>query len=375
MPARVLIIALSGRALAAALRRDGDRCIVLDHFADEDTRRYADNCFALPSDGMGFDRDQLLDRVERLRDGVDGLVYGAGFEHDPALLAALARRMPVIGNPPDVVAAVKEPFGFAALLSRLGLAHPAVRGTKPDETGWLRKRRGGSGGTHIDIVERGEPESGSYWQRRAAGIPVSALFLADGRHALVLGHSAQWTAPCAAAPFRYGGCAGPLPIAGRLAAAIGEACAAITRAVGLRGLNSLDMLVADDAFTVLEVNPRPGASLDVFDHLPLWRYHRDAIVGRLPQSVPAPRRARAAAIRYAPARLRIPPSPWPAWSADRSPPGTVIEQDEPVCTVFASGATATAARAGAERRASLLLHRLTRYETGRIACSSVACPA
>lgn len=376
MPAPILIAASSARILAAALRREGQRCITLDHFADEDTRSYAEASIRLPPYGMGFEPNRILDRVDRLRGGAGGLVYGAGFEHDPALLAELARRVPVIGNPPAVLAAIKEPFGFAALLSRLGLAHPEIRHTPPDEAGWLRKRRGGAGGTHIALAEHGEAEPGSYWQRRTAGVPVSALFLADGRHALILGYSAQWTAPCATAPFRYGGCAGPLPIGGRLVTEIDAACVAITRAAGLRGLNSLDMLVAGDAVTILEVNPRPGASLDIFDHLPLWRYHRDAVAGRLPRSVPMRRTGRAAAILYTPARLRISPSAWPAWSADRSPAGTIIERDDPVCTVFAAGVTVPTARAGAERRASLLLHRLAHHEERRIACrSSVACPA
>lgn len=376
MPTPVLIAASSARILAAALRRGGQRCITLDHFADEDTRSYAEASINLPPYGMGFEPNRILDLVERLRGSVCGLVYGAGFEHDPALLAELARGMPLIGNPPEVVAAIKEPFGFAALLSRLGLAHPEIRPARPEEAGWLRKRRGGAGGTHIALAEQGKAEAGSFWQRRAAGVPVSALFLADGRHALVLGYSEQWTASCATAPFRYGGCAGPLPLAGKLAAEISAACAAITRAAGLRGLNSLDTLVAGDVFTILEVNPRPGASLDIFDHLPLWRYHRDAVAGRLPRSVPMRRTMRAAAILYTPARLRIPPSAWPAWSADRSPAGTIIERDDPVCTVFAAGVTVSAARANAERRASLLLHRLARREERRIACSSsAACPA
>ncbi|MBV8536737.1 MAG: tetrahydromethanopterin C1 transfer protein, partial [Alphaproteobacteria bacterium] len=117
----VLIAALSGRALAAAAHRARVRTIVLDRFADEDTARLATSCTALPPADFrgrrGFARRPFLAALRRLRGRVEGLVYGAGFEHDPALLADAAQIVPILGNPPDVVAAVKDPFRFAALLA------------------------------------------------------------------------------------------------------------------------------------------------------------------------------------------------------------------------------------------------------------------
>lgn len=41
---------------------------------------------------------------------------------------------------------------------------------------------------------------------------------------------------------------------------------------------------------------------------------------------------------------------WPAWTADRPAAPTLIGRDEPVCTVFGEGPSATAARRHAERR-------------------------
>lgn len=359
-----LVAALSGRALAAAARRAGERALVLDLFADEDARHDAERCIKLPRDGAGFDREALLAAVDALSPSVRGLVYGAGFEHDPPLLAAVARRVRLLGNAPETVAAIKDPQHFARLLARLGLPHPETASMPPPagQAGWLRKRVGGAGGGHIAIAADAAAAPGDYFQRRMGGRPLSALFVADGRAARVLGFSEQWAAPAADAPFRYGGCAGPVMPPPRFADAIADACTALAEATGLIGLNSLDLLVEEERFCILEINPRPGATLDIFDRRggpSLWRLHLDALRGRLPPLSVAPAPVRAAAILYAPSTIVIPHRMiWPRWTADRETPGSSVACGTPVCTVRAAAANVTAARAELERRSQQLLARL-----------------
>jgi predicted ATP-grasp superfamily ATP-dependent carboligase len=304
--------------------------------------------------------------VARFAGEVRGLIYGAGFEHDPALLGAMGALVPLLGNSPATVAASKDPLAFAALLARLGLPHPPTTRAPPGGDGWLCKQIGGSGGTHIAPAQTASADAGVYFQRHVSGRALSAAFLADGRSAQVLGFSEQWTAGDAAAPFRYGGCAGPVSLPPALAAAIAAACRAVAAGLGLVGLNSLDLLIDGERFHIIEVNPRPGATLDIFDGLggvALWRLHLDAVAGRLPSAAAgAAAEARAAAIVYAADRIAIPATmTWPAWTADRSNAGTVIDRGEPVCTVRARAATAVAARASAEGRRTRLLAQLAGY--------------
>lgn len=356
----VLIAALSGRALAHAVRRGGQRCVVFDLFADDDTQALADHCQRLPRGPEGFDRAALLKAVAREAEGASGLVYGAGLEHDPALLDAIARRVPLLGNSAGTVAAVKNPLGFAALLARLDLPHPPTRRRASRRGAWLGKRQGGSGGTHINPLTSAQAAPSHYAQRHLGGDAVSALFVADGRRARVVGYTRQWCRPAADAPFRYGGAAGPMTLAPPLAAAIAAACDAISAATGLVGLNSLDLLVAGETFHILEVNPRPGATLDVFSALPLWDWHRAGIAGRLSDIAPTTGTMHGAEILYAPARLVIPPAfAWPSWTADRSPAHSVIEAEEPVCTLLATGAELGKLRATLARRAALVLRRFS----------------
>jgi predicted ATP-grasp superfamily ATP-dependent carboligase len=358
----ILVAALSGRALAAAARRAGAEIVVADFFGDLDTRSLAPWMRLPGSLAAGIDRRRLRGTASEACP-LAGIVYGAGFEHAPALLRDLATLAPLIGNAPETVAAAKDPFGFAAVLSRLGLPHPMVSDTSSPGGAFLRKRRGGTGGTHIRRADAQSVAGRShYYQAFAAGRPFSALFAANGREARIVGLSRQWTAPTAAAPFRYGGCAGPVTLPPRLAHAIAESCTALTVSLGLVGLNSLDVLVEGDDFTILEINPRPGATIDIFDGATpdalLWEWHLRAVRGELPPAPTTPQGdARAAAVLYAEAAITVQPAmPWEDWVADLPAPCSVIPAGAPICTVLADGPDAAAAE-GLVRARSAALHR------------------
>ena len=112
-----------------------------------------------------------------------------------------------------------------------------------------------------------------YFQRARRRRTSLVLFLADGAQARVLGASRQWPAPAPGEPFRYGGCVRPRGrcAGGRPARRGGRY--ARRRLRHLVGLNSLDFLVEGDGFDLIEINPRPGATLDIFD--------RDGLLFRL----------------------------------------------------------------------------------------------
>ena len=358
----ILVVALSGRALAAAARRAGAEVIVADLYGDTDTRALAPWHRLPGSLGHGIDSSAAAALARELPP-VDGIVCGAGFEAAPNLLSDLAQIAPLIGNTPETIAAVKDPFGFAATLRRLGLPHPAVA-ARPESNGvWLRKRVGGAGGTHIRRASDGDAaEPDSYYQAKAPGTPFSALFVADGHTARVVGCSVQWTDPTPEQPFRYGGCVGPIDLAPRRARWIDDACAAIAAAFGLVGLNSLDMLIEGDEIAILEVNPRPGATLDIHEDGPpwLWDLHCRGISGDLPPArALGTRQPRAATILYADRPREIPPGlEWAPSIADISAPGSRFAAGDPICTVLSAGPDLAGARAQGRHRAEAVLRRL-----------------
>lgn len=360
----VLLVALSARALTASARRSGLSVTALDLFADADTVTMADRCFALASRRLRLPGPALRHALAApdLR-GVP-LVYGAGFEDRTDLLAALERDRPVIGNSAATVAMLKNPLAFAALLGRLGIPHPEIATSSPsDGGGWLAKRIGASGGSHIRPAGRRVP-AGCYLQRRASGRPVSLLFLADGRRVLPVGFSRQWAAAAPHQPFRYGGAVGPLAVAPMhegIAAAMIAAVSRIAAEAGLVGLNSADFLAGPGGWCMLEINPRPGATLDLFDRPPmqgLLRLHMAACGGELPQALPMLTGCRAAMVVYTRTRILLDGRRrWPDWTADRPVTPASIPAGAPLCTVLADAAGAAEARRLAGRRARELLRQ------------------
>jgi len=355
----LIVVAQSARALASSARDAGYAPLTIDLFGDLDTR--AASVGTIVVEGAideGFDRRALARAIDSLIAAHRplGLVYGSGFEREPDTIASFSEKIRVFGNDAATVARSKDPVELAALCRSLGVAHPEVATRPPAAAaGWLSKLRGGAGGSHIRPAgAEGDMEGGQYFQRRVEGEPVSALFLADGAAVELVGFSAQWTSPADGAPFRYGGAAGPAEIEPTAERAILSAIAGLTGALNLKGLNSADFLVAGEGVTLLELNPRPGATLDVFDRDddPLIARHIAACEGRSASRARVCREVRAAEIVYAPEDIVVKADrDWPDFIADRSPSGTRIAAGGPLCTVVAEGVDVTSARALAAARA------------------------
>lgn len=357
----VLIAAASGRALAMSARRAGYAPLVADFFGDRDTIAAARAHVRL-ADGLARGMDEtLLDALEALATGEQpcGVVWGTGFEDRPHLLAHIARRWPLIGNTPEVAAVIKDPIAFARLCADCGIPHPETSQSRPaDFAGWLRKRAGGAGGSHIRLAgDHDDLNAGVYFQRRVHGAPISVSFLADGRRALIIGFSVQWSVPTLRQPFRYGGALRPAEISLDVEEALAGAVQTIMAAVPLIGLNSADFLVHQGAFHLLEINPRPGATLDIFEPADrsLFALHIAACARHLPDRAPVFDGAAASAIVYADRDIHVAARDWPAWTADRPQVGTSVNAGEPFCTVHARAATAAEARRLVEHQQTTIL--------------------
>jgi uncharacterized protein len=352
----ILIAAISGRALAQSARRGGYQPLVADFFGDQDTMRVAkDHCRLPGALARGIEEEGLFNALETLaaRHDPTGIICGSGFEDRPQLLGRIAERWRLFGNGAAVVAKVKDPATLATICGEVAIPVPDFCSEKPHSAaGWLAKRRGGSGGAHIKPAEEAT-HAAVYYQRKVPGLPISVLFLADGASVTVLGFSSQWHLPTADKPYRYGGAVQPAALPAHTAALLIAAVGRLAAAAALVGLNSADFIVDGERFWLLEINPRPGATLDIFETAPtsLFSLHMSACSGRL---APAPRylgRTRAAAIVYAEDDIpSFPALAWPDWTADRPQPGSAIKAGEPLCTVYACSADATGARAQTEDR-------------------------
>ena len=358
----IIVAAYSARALASSAAHAGFAALSIDVFGDDDTRETS--LASVKLDGGlsdGLDPDKVVGAVELLISAHDpiGLVYGAGFEHQPETIAAIALKTRVFGADAETLKRAKDPLALTRICKENGVRHPQVQFAAPDKPEfWLVKKRGGAGGAHVAAAHDSRRASQDcYYQLRVTGKNVSALFLATRKKADIIGLSAQWTAPTRALPFRYGGAAGPVDVSPAQAEEVARSVAAIAADLDLVGLNSIDFIIADEAVWLIEINPRPGATLDVFESSedPLFARHIAACEGSLlstSRGVPV----KAAEIVYAPHDLVVRrQGNWPNWAVDRSAPGTRIAAGDPLCTALASGATVESARACARERARQII--------------------
>ncbi|MFI0849078.1 ATP-grasp domain-containing protein [Mesorhizobium sp. IMUNJ 23232] len=362
----VMIAAISGRALAAAARRAGYRPLVADLFRDNDTVALSERAIMLPGGlANGIDHKRLPDALLELAAGepVEALVLGSGFEREPTIVDVLARHFPLAGNHAAAIGHVKDPRKLADDCAALGIPHPEFRWeTPPDPENWLVKTAGGAGGGHVARANGAALKPNRYFQRFVRGQNISALFLADGKTADIVGFSRQWTSPAPGAPYRYGGAVRLRRFDRQDAATIGGWLSGLTLRAGLTGLCSADFIRGDGGYHLVEINPRPGATLDIFDsaEAPLLKAHIEACRGK---SFRVPRfdDCMAALITYASRPVeRFPKIAWPDWTADRQPAGSPLAAGDPVCTVFARGASAAGTRRAAEAHAA----RLSRHWEG-----------
>jgi predicted ATP-grasp superfamily ATP-dependent carboligase len=128
----------------------------------------------------------------------------------------------------------------------------------------------------------------------------------------------------------------------------------IARAFKLKGLASADFLVNGEDTLLLEINPRPGATLDIFDcgATPLLRRHVDAVnAEKLPPRGLKFGDVMASAIVYAVTGGAAPAGfVWPEWSADHPKSSERIDKNRPICTVVARARTRSRAKRLIEER-------------------------
>lgn len=356
----VLIAAVSARALAQAARRAGYRVLAADFFEDLDSKASCARTAALPG-GLhrGVDADAVPDALRKLAggDAIAHLVLGSGFERLPDLVDRLAGQFALAGSSGDTIRRVKQPEALAADCAALGIPHPALSRDPPsDPENWVAKVAGAAGGNHVQNAEAGAPTEGGYFQQRLNGTPVSALFVGNGRRAHIVGFSRQWQSPAPGVPYRYGGAVRLARLPRRDADRIAGWLDGLTARAGLVGLGSADFMRTSAGYHLLEINPRPGATLDIFDDpaAPLFEAHLSACRGDA-FALPRPAGSAASMIAYARNHLpSLPPFDWPDWTADHQHPGSRLAPGDPICSIFAIGKNAAEACRTLNRNARML---------------------
>jgi methenyltetrahydromethanopterin cyclohydrolase len=333
--------------LAQAAKNTGLKPLVIDLFADLDTQSYAKDFRRIKSLAEQDLAPAVDDFVERY--AVTDVIYGSGFEYYPESLRYLDSRLTVLGNHPDVFARLQNKQAFFSTLDDLNIPHPEVAFNAPDfADGWLMKPMQGQGGVGIRRHRSGDSATASvYWQKFQAGMQHSALFLSDGQQVQVVGFNTQWCASLGEAQeFVFSGVINGADLPDAHKAVITGWIKQMAPVFELRGLNSLDFIHADESSYVLEINPRPPASMQLYDEDLLIRHiqacERDVgaqSVGRNSVTYCAEWQdyhATGYQIVYAGQDLAIPDLfEWPEWCMDLPVAGSLIRTGQPICSIIA----------------------------------------
>jgi len=332
--------------LAQAAKNAGLRPLVIDLFSDLDMQRCADDFRQVPSLSEADITPALDYFIERY--AVAHVIYGSGFESCPESLFYLASRLIILGNGPEIFLSVQNKPVFFAQLDKLAIAYPSVTFYPPECTEglasqWLIKPMQSQGGIGIKRYRPGSDsvESAIYWQQYRDGTPHSVLFLADGRNVQVVGFNRQWMIDLGKdREFIFSGVINSTDLSNAQKELLTDWLNMLVPVYGLKGLNSLDFILTDEYLSVLEINARPSASMQLYDEDLLIRHIIACITDLSSEEItPIVRNSRchtAYQIVYAIRDVIIPNGfDWPDGCMDLPDAGVICRAGQPICSIIA----------------------------------------
>ena len=348
---KCILIGQSVRALAESAVKGGIEAYTADMFADQDTVQSAVQSEIVEYGSNGFIEESLLRAIEKLDPACEmPVVYGSGLESTPELLGQIAKKRTILGCSPEAVAQVTDPEIFFGTLLRYKIPFPETSLSSPVvPKGWIRKTAGGSGGSHIQSLERpmDKAKGKTYFQKLVEGLPISVTVFATKYRVVVVGYSSQFSKETPTVfDYTYTGAmsVNEYGVSRKVRIKLYKAAVRLTSRFRLRGFFTLDTIIEDEDWYVLEINPRIGATFELHEgNASYLRAHIDSCVGKpflRPRSISDRGTYRASLIVHAPQKMVLRGNRLQEeWIKDKPAPGTSFKYDDPVCTVHASAST------------------------------------
>ena len=276
---RCVVVGATARAFVESATRLGWVAHAADLFGDADLAATAVEVVRLGAAGVAPYPDGIPSVVSSFPEGV--CVYTGALENHPDVIAAIAAVRPLAGCSADAIRRVRDPAALAAVVRDVGVrfpdTHPSPTGLPTDES-FLVKPLRSAGGRGVRPWRGGGPDLTDrdlVWQRFVHGDCRSASYVARNGAAQLVGSNrpltgASWSG---GRPFAYcGSVDGPLDgLPDELRQTFERLGAAVAAAFGLTGLFGIDVIVdAAGEVHVLEVNPRPTASMELLERSTGW---------------------------------------------------------------------------------------------------------
>ncbi len=296
---------------------------------------------------------------------IDTILLSSGLDDYFDVLHELDDLVPILGNSPRVIEKVREKPGFFEKLKRLGIAYPETVIVKDvDEAKAAAVEIGypivvkpirGFGGAGIRMAHDSEEMERAFFEASSTDKNVLVQKFIDGTHASVSFLVAEKDVKVLTIneqlielrflfqqePFGY--CGNIVPL--YLTDSILKKCERITEKIalgfGLKGSNGIDLVISKEGKPhVVEVNPRFQGTLECVERalgINLVKLHINACLhGSLPTIKEKTSTFCTRLILYAPKRVVAPDLTIFREVRDIPLPSTVIEKDEPLCSIIAA---------------------------------------
>lgn len=322
--------------LSQLARQAGFKVLAIDCFADVDTCDIALEYCQVPSLALTDIKAAIDYLVEKY--SVTYAVNGSGFERFVESLDYLHHQLTLFGNRRSTYQALQNKSEFFQLLDDLKIKYPEVSFSVPVQTdNWLYKPFLHEGGQGIGFVRPNQENiHRQYYQRYIDGQAGSVLFLADGKQSEIIGFNRQWTERQSdAGYFLFAGVINYFELSPEQYRLIESWLKKLVTVYALTGINCLDFIIYQNQCYVLEINPRPSASIQLYD-MDMVVAHIKACQGQLTQFRPVSPTYSAYQIIYANSAIKIPYNMrWPKWCADIPNSNVLIGAGQPVCSIIA----------------------------------------
>ena len=289
MRMKVLVVGASARAVAESIARAGHEPLAADMFGDRDLakvapwRRLKDADAVVPA---ALDLD------------VDGVVFASGVENNPGIVDELrANGVRVFAPGSEAIRRSRDMRELAEICGRHGIARPGVFQSPPMGMRCLVKSFKSGAGIGVRDWD-GDPSSvgpGEYLQEKIEGTSLSAVFVANGKEAVMLGASRQFAGEPFLGAGDYAWCGNLMPYEVRrenkksLLDELRRIVTVLTGELKLSGACGIDFILRGETPWLLEINPRICASFELVEMLRdvnIFDLHLKALNGRLPEEPP-----------------------------------------------------------------------------------------
>lgn len=368
----LLVVGVDASALAVSAHRAGYRVHVVDVFGDVECRAVAERSLSIVEQVQGrscglfeavFSPEALVNLAEEMaRDSsYDGVILSSGLEDSPESLSRLEDIAPLLGNTRQAISGVRDRKRFHESLTRLGIHSPmtlsasntveAIKAAQQLGYPVVLKPNVGFGGANIHLVLNEEElvrtaekrNEGFLVQQYVEGLTASTSLIATQSRSVVVSVSRQLVGVAslgAPGTFAYCGNIVPLDDSETVNSRCKKVSEKVVEAFGLVGSNGVDLVIDHSGQPwVIEVNPRFQGTLECVETV-LGANLVEAHLASLKNRLPKLGKAKGYCVRlilYCRAPSLVPDLRQFSWVRDIPLPGVIVEKNEPLCSVIATG--------------------------------------